>query len=157
MSTHKNPHSASRAERQRRQLSRWRGRTAIHAALGGTGVAHLVARVCYHMGLKPGSGSGNRCPEYTGASEPRIGADRPYCQYANGLRHTCLARAGRPGAGGAVAVRRGRPVRSRLPDGVDHFPYSREMVVVVIGDKIQMVYESHWRLQARVGNSPRKE
>jgi hypothetical protein len=28
------------------------------------------------------------------------------------------------------------------------FPYSREMVIVVFGDKIQMVYESHRRFQA---------
>src|ERR1700732_3618528 len=45
---------------------------------------------------------------------------------------------------------------SRLPDGVDQFPYSREMMIVVFGDKIQMVYESHRRLQTRVGNGPGK-
>jgi hypothetical protein len=45
---------------------------------------------------------------------------------------------------------------SRLPGGVDKFPYSREMMIVVFGDKIQVVYESHRRLQTRMGNSSGK-
>jgi hypothetical protein len=43
-----------------------------------------------------------------------------------------------------------------LPDGVDQFPYSREMMIVVFGGKIQMVHESHRRLQARVRNGSSK-
>ena len=43
-----------------------------------------------------------------------------------------------------------------LPDGVDQFPYSREMMIVVFGDKIQMVYEPHRRLQTGVGNGSSK-
>jgi hypothetical protein len=45
---------------------------------------------------------------------------------------------------------------STLPDGVDQFPYSREMVIVVFGDKKQMVHEAHRRLQTRVGNGSSK-
>ena len=47
--------------------------------------------------------------------------------------------------------------RCILPDVVDQFPYSREMMIVVLRGKIQMVYESHRRLQARVGNGSSKE
>jgi len=45
---------------------------------------------------------------------------------------------------------------SRLPGGVDEFPYSCEMMIVVFGDKIQMVHEPHRRLQTRVGNGSGK-
>lgn len=45
---------------------------------------------------------------------------------------------------------------SRLPGGINEFPYSREMMIVVFGDKIQVVYESHRRLQTRVGNGSGK-
>jgi DNA-binding transcriptional regulator YhcF (GntR family) len=45
---------------------------------------------------------------------------------------------------------------SRLPGGIDEFPYSREMMIVVFGDKIQVVYESHRSLQTRVGNGSGK-
>src|SRR5439155_3263982 len=38
---------------------------------------------------------------------------------------------------------------SRLPGGIDEFPYSCEMMIVVFGDKIQMVHEPHRRLQTR--------
>jgi hypothetical protein len=49
------------------------------------------------------------------------------------------------------------PTRPRtLPDGVDQFPYSREMMIVVFRDKIQVVYESHRGLQTRVRNGSRK-
>lgn len=40
---------------------------------------------------------------------------------------------------------------------VDQFPYSSEMMVVVFGDKVQMVDEAHWRLQTRVRNGKREE
>jgi len=33
-----------------------------------------------------------------------------------------------------------------LPDSVDQFPDPRQMMIVVFGDKIQMVYQSHRRL-----------
>jgi hypothetical protein len=46
---------------------------------------------------------------------------------------------------------------SRLPGGVDEFPYSREMMIVVFGDKIQMVHEPHRRLYTRVGNGSGKQ
>jgi hypothetical protein len=46
---------------------------------------------------------------------------------------------------------------STLPDAVGQFPYAREVMVIVLGDKIQMVYESHRRLQTRVGNGTRAE
>ena len=45
---------------------------------------------------------------------------------------------------------------SRLPGGINEFPYSREMMIVVFGDKMQMVYESHRRPQTRVGNGSGK-
>jgi hypothetical protein len=45
---------------------------------------------------------------------------------------------------------------SRLPGGVDEFPYTREMMIVVFGDKIQMVHEPHRRLHTRVGNGSGK-
>jgi hypothetical protein len=48
------------------------------------------------------------------------------------------------------------PTASTLAVGLDQFPYSREMMIVVLGDKIQMVYESHRRLQTRVGNGTSK-
>ena len=49
------------------------------------------------------------------------------------------------------------PTRScTLPDGVHQFPYSGEMMIVVFGGKIQMVHESHWRLQTRVRNGSSK-
>jgi hypothetical protein len=35
---------------------------------------------------------------------------------------------------------------STLPDGIDQFPYSCEMMVVVFGNKIEMACESHRRL-----------
>jgi hypothetical protein len=47
--------------------------------------------------------------------------------------------------------------RQALLDGVDQFPYSRKMMIVVFGDKIQMVYQSHRRLQTRVGNGSSKK
>jgi hypothetical protein len=40
--------------------------------------------------------------------------------------------------------------------GVDQLPYSCKMMIVVFGDKIQMVHQSHRRLQTRVGNGPCK-
>jgi hypothetical protein len=43
-----------------------------------------------------------------------------------------------------------------LPGGVDEFPYSREMMIVMFGDKIQMVHEPHRRLQTRVWNGSGK-
>lgn len=42
-------------------------------------------------------------------------------------------------------------------DGVDQLPDSRKMMIVVFGDEIQMVDESHRRLQARVGDGSSKE
>jgi len=45
---------------------------------------------------------------------------------------------------------------SRLLSGVDEFPYPCEMMIVVFGDKIQMVHEPHRRLQTRVGNGSGK-
>jgi hypothetical protein len=42
---------------------------------------------------------------------------------------------------------------SSLPHGVNQFQYSREMVIVMFGDKIQMVYKPHRHLQTRVRNS----
>ena len=46
--------------------------------------------------------------------------------------------------------RRSKPIN--LPDGVDQLPYSREMMIVVFGDKIQMIHKPHRRLQTRVRN-----
>jgi len=45
---------------------------------------------------------------------------------------------------------------SRLTGGVDEVPYSCEMMIVMFGDKIQMVREPHRRLQTRVGNGSGK-
>jgi hypothetical protein len=39
------------------------------------------------------------------------------------------------------------------PYAFNQFKYSREMVIVMFGHKIQMVHKSHRHLQARVGNS----
>src|SRR5580700_7846105 len=38
----------------------------------------------------------------------------------------------------------------------DEFPYSREMMIVVFGDKVQMVHQPHRRLQTRVRNGSGK-
>jgi hypothetical protein len=46
---------------------------------------------------------------------------------------------------------------SSLPENLDQFPNSREMMIVMFGDKIQMVYESHRHLQTRVDNGSSKE
>ena len=43
-----------------------------------------------------------------------------------------------------------------LAESVEEFPESCEVVVVVFGDKIQMVHESHGDFQTRVGNGSRK-
>ena len=52
-----------------------------------------------------------------------------------------------------------RPMRRVLLTllvGIDELPYSREMVIVVFRDKIQMVHESHRHPQTRVGNGSSK-
>ncbi len=59
-------------------------------------------------------------------------------------------------SGTAHVTTKSRADCSRLPGGVDEFPYSREMMIVVFGDKIQMVHEPHRRLQTRVGNGSGK-
>ena len=46
---------------------------------------------------------------------------------------------------------------SRLTDGVNQFPHAREMMIVVFGDKIQMVDEPHRRVQTRVENGSRRK
>jgi hypothetical protein len=37
-----------------------------------------------------------------------------------------------------------------LSDGVDQFPDSREMMIVVLRDKVQMIHETHGLLQSRM-------
>jgi hypothetical protein len=46
--------------------------------------------------------------------------------------------------------------RSSLPNSPDQLPYPREMMIIVLCDKIQMIHESHRRLQTRVRNSSSK-
>src|SRR5271167_80719 len=40
--------------------------------------------------------------------------------------------------------------------GVDQLPNPRQMMIVMLRDKMQMVHEPHWRLQTRVRNSSTK-
>ena len=51
---------------------------------------------------------------------------------------------------------RSRMKPSSLPRIVDELPDSPEMMIVVFGDKIQMIHEPHRRLQTRVENGSSK-
>ena len=82
----------------------------------------------------------------TNVQEVRVHLDGPVlCKHAHSAYHH---------KGGKQDRQEGPGVSA---GGLDQFPYSRKMVVVMFGNKIQMVYELHRRVQTRVGNSSGKQ
>ena len=55
------------------------------------------------------------------------------------------------------ALRKPKMPARDLTDSVEQFPDPGEMMIVVFGDKIQMVHEPHRRLQTRVENGSRRK
>jgi hypothetical protein len=112
-------------------------------------------------------GGQHRVPErecYSALDQPFEGCSAPFRiddhagienQWAGGCSGSRGAR-WRPGDPGHPPEASMRCVLLTLPHGIDQLPYSREMVIVVFRDKIQMVHESHRHLQTRVGNGSSK-